>query len=266
MKKQNINILDFKLFSEVIKAGTKIVESAKLQFSENGLEIYGCRGNLTRCELITNAVYSNENISVCIGNLATFSKVLDTIISIHGDDFSDFNFYIDSPKICFESKKFKNKYQTQNEDVISKWISKKVEKLEVLNETEFEFTTTSDLIKRIISHSFIFENSKQNELRIYLTLKNDMEKNSIYATLGNNENSLSNEITLKFGIVNFGTLPDNRKLILDLEHINLFNAIQSNEIKIILPKKYNMLISKTKILGKNDSYFNMNIYNALLKK
>ena len=52
---------------------------------------------------------------------------------------------------------------------------------------------------------------------------------------------------------------------LDFEHLNLFNALQSDNIKIFLPQKYNMLVSKTTINGKNDTYFNLNVYNALLK-
>ncbi len=113
------------------------------------------------------------------------------------------------------------------------------------------------------AHSFICE--KVEDLRIYFNLHDDMEKNTLFATLGNKESRLNTEMTFKFGIVNAGKLSPDRQLILDLEHLNLFNAIQANEIKIFLPEKYNMLVSKVKVLGKNDTYFNMNIYNALLK-
>lgn len=260
--KKQIQILDFNLFVDVIKAATKIVESAKLTINENGIEIYGCRGKMNRCELTSNSISCDESVDIYIEKLATFYKVLMSIKEIHNDDYSDFKFFVDLPKICFESKKFKTKFQTQSGEleVITKWVSKKVE---TVLKPEFEFTTTSDLIKRINSHSFIFE--KIDDVRVYLDVDQSMEKNSVFATIGNKNSDLNNEMTLKFGIVTFGKLANDRKLILDLEHLNLFNAIQSSEIKIFLPEKYNMLISKIKVLGKNDSYFNMNIYNGILK-
>lgn len=125
----------------------------------------------------------------------------------------------------------------------------------------FEFTTTSDLIKRVNSHSYIFDDAEN--LRVYLEVKDDMENNSIFASIGNRSNNLNNEMTLKFGIVTFGKLED-RSLILNLERLNLFNAIASNEIKLSLMDK-NVLVSKTRMSGKNNSFFDMTIYNTLLK-
>jgi len=260
--KKEIHVVDFNLFADVIKSATKIVESAKLTITENGIEIYGCRGKLTRCELNSNSIYSDEPIELTIENLGTFYKVLCTICEIHKDDYLDFKFYVDLPKVLFESKKFKTKYQTQVEtvDSVAKWISTKLTTQLI---PEFEFTTTSDLIRRINSHSYIFD--KIDDLRIYLETKDDMEKNAIFATLGNKSSNLNNEMTLKFGIVNNGAIAKDRNIILDLEHLNLFNALPSNDIKIFLPKQYNMLVSKAKVSGKNDTYFSMNIYNAILK-
>ena len=262
MNRKEIHVNDFNLFADMIKSATKIVESAKITITETGAEIYGCRGKLTRCELVSNAVYSDEKIELTIENLGTFYKVLCTICEIHKDDFLDFKFSVDMPKVIFESKKFKTKFQTQTEtiDSVAKWLSTKVVTQLV---PEFEFTTTSDLIRRISSHSYIFD--KIDDLRIYLETKDDMEKNALFATLGNKATNLSNEMTLKFGIVNSGAIAEDRNLILDLEHLNLFNALPSNDIKIFLPKQFNMLVSKAKAFGKNDTYFSMNIYNALLK-
>ena len=138
---------------------------------------------------------------------------------MHGDDFTDFKMYLEEPQIKFESKKFKTKLQCCNEDVIAQWISKKVE---AEMQPVFDFTTTSDLIKRINSHSYIFQDSEQ--LRIYLETKKDMENNSLFASIGNRGSNLNNEMTLKLGIVTFGKL-DDRELVLDLERINLFNAV-----------------------------------------
>lgn len=51
-----------------------------------------------------------------------------------------------------------------------------------------------------------------------------MENNSLFASIGNRGSNLNNEMTLKLGIVTFGKL-DDRELVLDLERINLFNAV-----------------------------------------
>ncbi len=125
----------------------------------------------------------------------------------------------------------------------------------------FEFNTTSDIIKQINSHSFIISDS--SALRIYLSMDKTLEKNVLYATLGNETNSLNNSLTLKFGLVTFGALND-RKLILDQERLNVFNILPSNDIKIQLMDK-NVLVSSVKTLGKNDTFLNLTIYNSLRK-
>ena len=260
--KQVMHVSDFGLFVEVIRSASKILESAKITFSQNGVEIYGCKGYQTRCEFMSNSIWADEEVSIVIQRLDMFCKVLMSVKDIHQDDYSDFKFIIDLPKVLFESKKFKTKFQTQNEelDSIRKWFSTKVSaQLTPI----FEFTTTSDLIKRINGHSFIFD--KLDDIRVYLETKDDMEKNTVFATIGNKETDLSNEITLKFGIVNAGKIADGTKLILDLEHLNMFNALQSDDIKIFLPEKFPMLVSKTVVQGKNETFFKMNVYNALLK-
>lgn len=148
--------------------------------------------------------------------------------------------------------------QCCNEDVIAQWVSKKVE---AEMHPVFEFTTTSDMIRRIGSHAYIFENSEA--LRVYLETKKEMENNSLFASIGNRSNNLNNEMTLKFGIVTFGKL-DDRELVLDLERVNLFNSVTSNDIKISLMDR-NVLVSKVRVPGKNGSFFNMTIYNSILK-
>ena len=50
MSRKEIHVNDFNLFADVIKSATKIVESAKITVNENGVEIYGCRGKLTRAD------------------------------------------------------------------------------------------------------------------------------------------------------------------------------------------------------------------------
>lgn len=257
--KNVLKINDFNLFLDAMKATSKIIESAKFIINENGMAIYSSRNNIARCEISTNAIYSDEPLSFSILDLHMFVKVLQTIREVHKDDFSDLTLAFDSPFIKVKSKKFKTKLNTCDDDIIEKWISKKIEtKLEPV----FEFTTSSDLIKQISGHSFIF--ADQSAIRVYLETHNDMENNTIFATIGNKTTNLNNEITMKFGMVTYGKIPDGRNIILDLERLSLFNCVNSNEIKISL-MNLNVLVSKIKILGKNDSFFALNIYNTILK-
>lgn len=258
MAKTQIAISDFNLLCEVFKSAVKIVDSAKILISSSGLEIYGARAKVARCELVSNCVTAEEPIEFCLESLAMFNKILSTVKEVHDNDYSELKFYFDNPFLRFESKKFKTKYGSCNEATIGRWISKKVEtKLTPV----FEFTTTSDLIKRVNSHSFMFPVA--TNVRVYVETRDDMENNAVFATLGNKETSLNNEITTKLGLVTSGSI-DSRKIILDLERLNLFNAVQVPEITISL-MDLNVLVSKSKITGKNGSYFDLTIYNTMLK-
>lgn len=264
MAKRNLIVInDFNLFLEFVKTLNKIVESAKFILTQNGVEVYGARGRIARCELVSNAIClsSDDTIEFSISNVSMLVKILQTVKDIHEDDYSDLKFSVDLPFLRLESKKFKTKISACDESIIAEWVSKKVQTQLV---PEVEFTTTSDLIKRFNSHTFIF--SDASSLRVYLEAKKDMEKNAIFATLGNKETNLNNEVTLKFGLMNSGELPENRSLIIDVERLNLFNSIQSNNIKITLAKNVNVLISKTQLTGKNNTYFNFSIYNTLLRQ
>lgn len=254
-----IEINDFSLFFETMKSAAKLVDSAKLLFSPRGLEIYGARDVAARVELTTNAVFSTDSFDFCIDNIGMLNRVLATVKDVHGDDFSELEITYSKPNLHFKSKKLKMKYSTCNESTISKWISKKIEaKMESL----FEFKTTSDLIKRINGHSFLFTDSKS--INIYLETKDDMEANTVFATLGNKGVDLGKEITLKFGLVTLGQIPEGKNLIIDLERMNLFNCIQSDDIKIGFMDK-GCLLSETNVEGKNNSFFNVKVYCTLLK-
>jgi len=75
MSKKNIVINDFTLFYELMKSTSKIVSSAKLQLSETGLEIYGARKPFARCEIKSNAIYSDSGeFSVSILDLSKYCK------------------------------------------------------------------------------------------------------------------------------------------------------------------------------------------------
>lgn len=254
-----IQINDFNLFVETLKAAAKAVDAAKLMFSPIGLEIYGARDTAARCEFTTNAVTSNDTFDFCIDNISTLNRVLATVKEVHNDDFSELEIKYSKPNLHFKSKKFKMKYSTCNESVISKWITKKIE---AKMSTIFEFKTTSDFIKRMNGHSFMFNGS--DSIKMYLETKDDMEANAVFATLGNRNVEIGKEITLKFGLVTEGKIPEGKTLIIDLERMNLFNCIQSDDIRIGLMDK-GCLLSQTKVQGKNGTFFNINIYCTLMK-
>jgi hypothetical protein len=268
MAKTQIEIKDFDLFCEAVKTTSKIIESAKFTISDVGMEIYGARARTARCEIVTNAIVSKEPVSFSVENLSTFIKLLLTIKDVHSEDFSGLKFFVDMPFLRFESKKFKTKFSTCNEDIISRWITTKIN---AQFRPVFEFMSNSDAIKRLNSQAFMFSASK--DMRIYLETKDDMENNAVFATIGNKETDLNNEITLKFGLVSNGSLItrnddglviNERKLILDFERLNLFNALQSNSINFQL-MDVNCLVSKTSISGKNGSFFNFDLYCTVLK-
>jgi hypothetical protein len=184
---------------------------------------------------------------------------LSTVKDVHDNDYSELEIQYTKPNVWFKSKKMKMKYSTCNESTILTWISKKIE---TPMTPVFSFKTGNDLIKRINSHGFLFTNSK--DIKAYIETKDDMESNAVFMTLGNRQVDIGKEITLQFGLVTSGSLDENRTLIIDLERMNLFNCIASNDITISLMDK-NVLLSQTKISGKNGSFFNLNIYCTMLK-
>ena len=258
MSKDNIQIGDFNLFIEVVKSLAKFAESAKFSINENGLTIYS-KNNCARCEMQTNAVTSKNLVEINVADVQMLLKILITVKEVHENDYSDFKFLFDGSAMKFESKKMKTKLTTcRDSALIEKWISKK---LVTPLQPVFEFSTTSDMIKRLNNHSFIMTDS--SALRVYLQVDKDLEKNVLYATLGNETNNLNNSLTLKFGLVTFGSL-DDRKLVLDFERLNIFNMVPSNDMKIQLMDK-NVLVSKVVVNGKNGTVFNLTIYNSLRK-
>lgn len=266
MVRKQIEIRDFDLLCEVIRSASKIVESAKVQIGPAGLEIYGARAKMARCELTSNAVLSNEPVEFAIENLQLFLKTLVSAKEIHAGDYSGLTFSYDQPFIRFESKKFRTKFAACNENLISQWVSKKID---APMTPVFEFMGGNDMIKRVNQHSFMFSNPK--DVRVYLETRDDMESNTVSATLGNKETQLNNEITLKFGLVTAGSLTydDNgtmmeRHIILDLERLNLFNAVQTDQIKFQF-MNLNCLVGQARIQGRDGSFFNFVLYSTVLK-
>ena len=76
MARKYIDVRDFDLFLDVARAASRIVESAKFQIGQGGLEIYGARSKIARCELTSNAVSSAEPIEFSVENLQLFLKLL----------------------------------------------------------------------------------------------------------------------------------------------------------------------------------------------
>jgi hypothetical protein len=174
-----------------------------------------------------------------------FNRVLSTIKDVHNDDYSELEIKYTKPNLWFKSKKMKMKYSLCNESTILKWISKKIE---TPMSSVFDFKTSSDFIKRINGHGFLFSDSKA--IKAYIETKQEMESNAVYMTLGNRQVDIGKEITLQFGLVTSGALDENRTIIIDLERMNLFNCMQSDNISISLMDK-NCLLSQTKVSGEN---------------
>lgn len=260
MARQQIDVKDFGLFVEVVRSAARLVESAKVGIGPGGLEIYGAHSNIARCELTSNAVSSASPVEFSVESLQMLLRVATSAKEAHeGGDMSSLRFFVDGPFVRFESKKIKTKMATVGEAVISRWVSKKIT-------TEmrpvFEFVSNSEMIKKVNSHSFMFSSPK--DARVYVETVPDMENNAVFATLGNRETDLNNEVTLKFGLVTSGALGDGRGIILDLERLNLFNAVQSGEIRFQL-MDLNCLVGRASLSGRDGAFFNMSVYSTLLK-
>lgn len=254
-----IDIVDFDLFFDTMKAAAKMVKAAKLMFSPAGLEIYGACEMIARCELTTNAVKSADTFDFCIDDIGMLNKVLSTVKGVHKDSIDELSIAYSKPNLTFKSSKMRMKYSACNESTISQWVSKKIEaKISSI----FEMKTTSDLIKQLNGHSFLFDSSKS--VNVYIETKDDMEKNAVFATLGNRNVDLGKEITLKMGLVTFGQIPAGKTIVVDMQRLNLFNCIQSNDISIALTDK-NFLMSKQKVAGKNGAVLNINLYCSFMK-
>lgn len=266
MARKQIDIRDFDLLCEVVRSASKVVESAKIQIGPAGLEIYGARTKMARCELVSNSVTAQEPVEFSVENLQMLLKTLASVKEIHAGDYSGLKFSYDQPFIRLESKKFRTKLAACNENIISQWVSKKIE---TKMTPVFEFIGGGDAIKRVNQHSFMFSNPK--DVRVYLETRDDMESNTVSATLGNKETSLNNEITLKFGLVTMGTLvkddggvKSERAITLDLERLNLFNAVPSDQIKFEF-MDLNCLVGEVKTQGRDGSFFNFKLYCTVLK-
>jgi hypothetical protein len=262
MAKENIVIKDFELLYEIVKSLTKVVDGVKLSFDENGLVVYA-KNDYSKCNISSNAAYSEHPIDVCIGDIAMFLKILTTVKELYKDNYDSVKMYYETPFLKIASGKFKTKIATLSEDVIARFVANKI-KTELT--PKLEFTTSTNLIKTINSHSFIFQNS--GDARIYITTDSDMQNNTIFATIGNENNDLANSATLELGLINSGSLmnPDGnpQKIIIDFNRLNVLNMIPADEIKVMVANERPVLVSNITKNGKDGTYFSATICSLMM--
>lgn len=267
MQTHKIEISDFPLFCEVVRCLGKMSDGIKFTVSDCGLVVYA-KNDYAKCELTSNCISSHGEASFSMGNIGTLLKVMNTLKDLYGDDPSKISMVFDAPFLRFSSGKFKTKLATIDEDAIRNYIGTKVH-------TELtpllEFTTSSQLIKNVNSHSFVFDDA--GTARIYLTTEPDMQNNTMFATIGNEAEDLANSVTMEFGLVNYGTLTEKdpssgldvqRKLVIDFNRLNILNMVQSDEIKVTVAKERPVLVSSVRRLGKDGTFFNLNVYSFLM--
>lgn len=255
--KQNLKIADFDVFYESLKAVGKLTNAVKLSFSKSGLTIYA-RNQFARLELVTDSVTSEDDISLCLPDLSMLLKIFGTAREIHENDIDELKVYVELPFLKIESKKFKTKLTSCKEEIIIASISKKVT---TAMEHVFDFSISSTAIKNICAHSFILQDL--DAARIYLAAHDDMENNSLFATVGDNSSSLNNSVTLKAGLIEYGTL-NGGQIILNFDRLNILNIVQGQDIKVSLTNK-NVLVIKPKIQPKNkDVYCDLTVYCSIL--
>ena len=262
-----IEISDFVLFCEVVRSLGKMSDGVKFTVGDCGLTVYA-KNDFSKCEMASNCITSPQEVSFSIGDVGTLTRVMNTIKDLYGDDPTKISMTFDAPFLRFSSPKFKTKLAAIDEDAIRNYIGTKVH-------TELtplvEFTTSSQLIRNVNSHSFVF--SDAGTARIYLTTEDGMQNNTMFATIGNESEDLANSVTLELGLVNYGSLIEKdpssgldapRKIVLDFNRLNILNMVQSDEIKVMVAKERPVLVSSVRKEGKNGTFFNLNVYSFLM--
>ena len=259
MAKELIKINDFNLFYDTIKALSKMSDGIKITINDCGYVVYA-KNDYSKCELTSNSLTSSNEISFCIGSISIFLKTLDSVRKIYQDDYSSVNLSYDKPFFKIESPKFKTKLATVDQERIVNFIGTKVH---TEMTTAMMFKTNSDIIKNINGHSFMF--SDTSNPRIYITTNPEMQNNTVFATIGNENNDLENSVTLELGLVSSGDISD-KKIILDFNRLNILNMIPSDDITIEIANERPVMWSKIKRSGKNNSYFNLGVYSFMMVK
>ena len=261
-----IDISDFPLFCDVVKSLGKMSDGIKFTVSDCGMTVYA-KNDYSKCEMTSNCITSHGEVSFSIGDIGTLTRVMSTLRDLYGDDSGKISMEFDSPFLRFSSGKFKTKLATIDEDAIRNYIGTKVH-------TDLtplaEFTTSSQMIKGINAHSFVFSDS--GSARIYLTVEPDMQNNTVFATIGKEDEDLSNSATIELGLLTYGSFSEKdssgmesqRKIILDFNRLNILNMVQSDEIKVMVAKERPVLSANIRKTGNNGTFFNLNIYSFLM--
>lgn len=241
-----LKIRDFPLFLDTLEAVGKLTQNVKISFNEDGLKIY-CKNTFARGEITSTTVYCDgkEERSFCTNDLSMLIRVLKTAADSMKENFeplSNINMVLDEPFFKINNKKFKTKLTTCKEDIVQNNISRPVQ---TELRTLFQFTTDSNTIRKINQNGFIFKDPAM--ARIYLETNHpEMDRNTIWARIDNDSNSLNNSITMKLGLINdmaedFEQKPED-KYIIDFDRLSLFNIVpDAGLIKIRLTDK-NVLV------------------------
>jgi len=225
-----INITNFNIFEQTIASILKLVPQAKLSFNSNGMNIHVKVDNQYRASVFSNSADCTEDVSFCFNNIASFYSILKLIKTDHKKTVPEIEMGYDNTFLHIKCKNLKTRLITVKEEIVQSNVAKQVD---MPLTPVLEFKTSSDLIKTIMSNSFIF--TDKNESRIYLNQHPDLQKNTIYAEVTNKNAKLSNIITTKLGDITLGKLEQD--LIIDFKRLEIINLFKSDEITVQLMDK-----------------------------
>jgi len=255
--KATIKINSMNLLCDALRALNKVAKAAKFSINDAGLSVYGKNG-FSKCDIVTNSIVSDEPVEFCIPSVQNLIKLLGTAQELHKDDLSKVGMSFSENCLRITSKKMKTRINTCDPDTIKDSVGHANKGVYT---PKFEFITTADEIKRINNHTFLFNETGQ--IRIYLEQKDDMEGNSVFATITDPANELSNTITLQMGLADYGKLDS--RIVLDFERLNILNIKGSDEMRIQLLQERPILMSSVSG-NEGDSTLSIKVYVFPLAK
>jgi len=250
-----LNINDFNMFVEAMKAMTTAVEGIKVSVGPEMSTVLS-KNPVCRLKLTTNSLTSDEPVEFCLSDLPSFVKVLQIGQSKLEDD-DKISLEVDKGFIKIKSKPYKAKFALVKEEVILNYIDK--EFTAQLTE-RCTFVTTAENIKELRRSAFIFPDA--DVARIYLFADKE-NKGKMKAELNNRNNPYSNAITVDFANIQSGELPED--LVLNFDRIDMFTLFeQVKDIEMTLPD-IKALCSTQKITSKDgDTYAKIWILSSVM--
>lgn len=262
MAREEIEIRDYCLFYDVLRSLSRMADGVKLSFDESGLVVYA-KNDYSKCNLSTNAARSKSKVEFCMADLPTLIRTMTTVRDMYKDDYGAVKVVYDRPFLRIESGKFKTKLSSCDEQRVSKFVSTKIQ---TAMTAKMEFTTSSSLIKAINAHSFVFGDT--STARIYLTTEKDMQNNTVFATIGSEDNELANSVTLELGLVNSGSLLNAdgtpMRVVLDFNRLNILNMFPSDEIGVMIANERPVLVSNVTRNGSDDTFFTASVCSFMM--